>query len=110
MGKKKRLPIDNIIHIKQNRRDSIYKFLKKKFGGFVPCFVCHQHVKPHNATIEHIVPKSLGGSDEMSNLSVSHYSCNKARGSDVNFTWKKFSEEQLDDENIPPKLPSEKKE
>lgn len=29
---------------------------------------------------DHIIPKSLGGSDERSNLRPAHYGCNSARG------------------------------
>lgn len=66
--------------VMQGRRETIYKMIAKKNEGIVPCFVCGKHVKNRNATLEHIIPKSKGGSDDMQNLSISHYQCNQRRG------------------------------
>lgn len=78
---------------RKSRRDTVYKFIGKKNDGMVPCFVCKRHVKEENATLEHIIPLSKGGSDTVDNLSISHYQCNKARGSDENFSWDKPKED-----------------
>lgn len=72
---------------RESRRSTLYKFISKKNNGMVPCFVCQKHVKEGNATLEHIIPLSKGGSNDIENLSISHYQCNKARGSDENFSW-----------------------
>lgn len=66
--------------VRAGRRDTIYKMLAKKHDGTVPCFVCGRHVRPKNATLEHIVATSKGGTDDMDNLSISHYQCNQRRG------------------------------
>lgn len=66
--------------IRANRRETIYKMMLKRFGGRCPCYVCGEHVSPHEATLEHILPVSKGGTDEMDNLSISHQACNKRRG------------------------------
>lgn len=66
--------------VMQGRRETVYKMLKKKHGGLVPCFVCGTHVDEKYASLEHIVPLSVGGTDEMSNLSISHRKCNSDRG------------------------------
>ena len=66
--------------IRQSRRDTLYRMLGKKNDGTVPCFVCGRHVTERLATLEHILPISLGGSDDMSNLAISHYYCNQKRG------------------------------
>lgn len=79
------------------RKDTLYKFLGKKNDGIVPCFVCGKHVKYQNATMEHILPLSKGGTDEMDNLSVSHYQCNVSRGNDETFSWDKKSDKVSDD-------------
>jgi 5-methylcytosine-specific restriction endonuclease McrA len=73
--------------IMANRRETIYKYISKKNNGNVPCFVCGKHVKEKNATLEHVIPLSNGGTDDIDNLSISHYQCNNARGSDVDFSW-----------------------
>lgn len=64
---------------RQNRRKTIYKMTMKREGS-VPCFVCHEHVELKNMSLEHIVPLSKGGTDEMGNLSISHVECNNKRG------------------------------
>lgn len=64
--------------IRQGRRETIYRMLKKKHGC-VPCFVCETHVDPEHATLEHIIPLADGGTDAMDNLAISHRDCNKLR-------------------------------
>lgn len=66
--------------VRASRRETIYKMLQKKNDGSVPCFVCGKHVKQRSATLEHILPVSKGGTDDMENLSISHYQCNVMRG------------------------------
>lgn len=67
---------------RQNRRKTIYKMTMKREGS-VPCFVCHEHVELKDMSLEHIIPRSKGGSDDMDNLSISHKSCNEERGNIV---------------------------
>ena len=66
-------------HRTKLRRDA-YKMLSRLNSGSVPCYVCGDHVLWRNATLEHIVPLSKGGSDQMPNLGISHYKCNERRG------------------------------
>jgi len=42
------------------------------------CFVCHEPVTIQD-TLEHILPKCLGGTNKQKNLAISHYRCNWAR-------------------------------
>jgi 5-methylcytosine-specific restriction endonuclease McrA len=74
--------VKGILHtnIKQNRRDTVYKMISKQNDGSVPCFVCHRHVDKKNATLEHVLPISKYGTDDMDNLSISHTQCNQRRG------------------------------
>jgi 5-methylcytosine-specific restriction endonuclease McrA len=66
--------------ILQRRRETVYRMLFKKHAGTVPCFVCGKHVPKKDATAEHIIPRSRGGTDDVSNLHISHAKCNSARG------------------------------
>lgn len=66
--------------ILQRRRETVYRMLIKKHCGTVPCFVCGEHVKRGEATAEHVLPISRGGTDDVSNLSISHAACNTKRG------------------------------
>lgn len=64
----------------QGRRDTLFKMLTKRHG-VCPCFVCMEPVAYDDASVEHIVPSSKGGTDDMSNLTISHEQCNIDRGS-----------------------------
>jgi 5-methylcytosine-specific restriction endonuclease McrA len=57
------------------RRHDLWKLQNGK------CCWCGLSVPLGGASIEHIIPVSMGGKDKLSNLAVSHTSCNKARGS-----------------------------
>lgn len=48
--------------------------------GVLACYCCGQTVSKSMATIEHIIPQSLGGSTVMDNLALSHEVCNQQRG------------------------------
>lgn len=41
------------------------------------CWLCGQ---PGATTVDHVVPRSRGGSDELTNLAAAHAGCNYARG------------------------------
>lgn len=60
-------------------RERLYANLLAEYG-YVPCYVCGKHVTVNDATIEHIVPRALGGGNHYKNLSISHAACNQARG------------------------------
>lgn len=47
-------------------------------GGI--CCHCRQPMKPKHATLEHIIPQSMGGTMAWSNLLVAHKWCNERRG------------------------------
>lgn len=48
--------------------------------GYVPCWVCGLPVASAQMSIEHIVPRALGGDDRWTNLAISHGHCNNQRG------------------------------
>ncbi len=65
--------------VRQQRRDTIYKMKLKRHSGKCPCFVCGKHVTLEDATLEHVIERSKGGTDDMSNLDISHGKCNEER-------------------------------
>ncbi|RUP28179.1 MAG: HNH endonuclease [Curvibacter sp.] len=60
-------------------REKIYKTVARQLHGQVPCWVCGQHVPHAEATLEHIQPRSEGGSSHLENLAISHGRCNQQR-------------------------------
>ncbi len=68
-------------NIRMQRRETIFKMMLKKHGK-VECLVCGHDVKEQDASLEHIKPVSKGGTDDYSNLSISHSICNELRGND----------------------------
>jgi hypothetical protein len=44
------------------------------------CELCGKALSIAEATLDHIIPKSLGGPDALENLQIAHFSCNTRRG------------------------------
>lgn len=76
----RRLSGRRLAAVRKARRETIYRMLKKRHYGRVPCFCCGEHVDEDDATLEHVRPQSKGGTDAMGNLSISHRECNRKRG------------------------------
>jgi 5-methylcytosine-specific restriction endonuclease McrA len=55
---------------------------KKLLENSSNCSYCHVELDRRTATIDHVVPKSKGGGNEMSNLKLSCRTCNGWKGSD----------------------------
>jgi 5-methylcytosine-specific restriction endonuclease McrA len=79
MGKRHRSG-RRVSQVRKQRRETVYKMKRKRCYGTVPCFVCGRHVDEVDATLEHVLPLSKGGTDAMSNLDISHAQCNHQRG------------------------------
>jgi hypothetical protein len=47
------------------------------------CGICGLDVEPNDIHLDHIFPHSLGGSDRLDNLQVSHSRCNRAKGARI---------------------------
>lgn len=65
--------------VRQQRRKTLFRMLSKR-DGVVRCFCCGEPVPERDATLEHKLPVSRGGTDDMSNLAISHSLCNQQRG------------------------------
>ena len=55
------------------KRDKI-QLIKQRDG--VLCFICKKSFGDEKPTIEHWIPRSAGGSDELDNLRITHKKCN----------------------------------
>lgn len=70
LRKAKRAPID---------REAIFER-----DGWL-CGICGEPVEAGDATLDHIVPISLGGADESSNVRLAHSLCNSRRGDGLRY-------------------------
>lgn len=65
----------------QKFRDQLYAATLSRLG-LVPCFVCGEHIEAGAATIEHMIPMSIGGAATAAdNIALSHKRCNARRNS-----------------------------
>lgn len=56
------------------------RFLVQKYGG--KCYLCHRDfISKKEITIDHLVPRSGGGSDNIENLRLACKGCNTAKDS-----------------------------
>ena len=62
----------------KRRRETLFRMQVKKHG-VCRCFVCGQPVSKDNWSLEHVVPRRLGGTNHISNLAISHHECNVRR-------------------------------
>jgi 5-methylcytosine-specific restriction endonuclease McrA len=60
-------------------REKIYRTVARQLHGVVPCWICGEHVAHADATLEHIIARSEGGSSHLENLAISHDFCNNQR-------------------------------
>jgi 5-methylcytosine-specific restriction endonuclease McrA len=69
-----------------NGRNSHQKRVKRRrlFGGHRerPCCFCRRPLTEATATLEHVLPLSLGGGWGLDNLRLSCLSCNSERGTE----------------------------
>ncbi|MEG4170087.1 MULTISPECIES: HNH endonuclease [unclassified Microcoleus] len=47
------------------------------------CYWCNKSMQKSERTIEHLLPKSRGGSNALSNLRLACFSCNNSRGNSL---------------------------
>ncbi|MBF0808519.1 HNH endonuclease [Rothia nasimurium] len=57
---------------------------------------CSFEKRLHRLSVDHVLPRSLGGSDDIANLRPAHFSCNSARGNRVMPTKRKVEENNIE--------------
>ena len=66
------------IAIAARRRMWVINQLVKQYGG--ECYLCLEPFESKSdITIDHLIPRSKGGSDEITNLRLAHEHCNRAK-------------------------------
>lgn len=51
-----------------------------RFSKFIRCNFCKTSLSYDEATVDHVVPKSLGGADHWTNFGIACRACNSTRG------------------------------
>ncbi|MEH2245410.1 HNH endonuclease [Nostoc sp.] len=62
---------------KRNKKQQLSDF----YGS--NCWWCRQNIPQERLTIEHLLPKSHGGSNSFENLRLSCFQCNNTRGNSL---------------------------
>lgn len=76
--------VTNISMLKWQKTEEFQKWRKRQFleqGG--TCYYCDEILKGMRQNIEHIVPKSRGGTNSKSNLVIACSKCNKDKGTKI---------------------------
>lgn len=66
----------------EQRRKVSLDLLYRRYRGI--CWICRRFVPRDKASRDHIIPQSLGGTDDISNLALAHKLCNSKRGNGYN--------------------------
>lgn len=88
----------SLAHYYRNRE--MCKEFQQLYGGCYPrrvaiyaklnvcgniCYICGQHLDAANVVMEHVIPKTAGGTNDISNLMPAHSICNGKKGSKTNY-------------------------
>lgn len=75
--------------LSQKTKSNAY-YNQYKNTGNLNCYICDKETFPHlkqnhpdRTTIDHVIPKSKGGSNRMSNLRICCYECNQGKKDEV---------------------------
>lgn len=63
---------------KESEPNKLIKALIERDG--LRCFYCDKNMRPHNITIEHLIPKTRKGGNGLENLVLAHKACNQRAG------------------------------
>lgn len=58
-------------------------FKKRRLKKHPYCIYCDKKLNMENATLDHLVPYSLGGKNTFVNISVACAKCNEKRGNEI---------------------------
>lgn len=88
MNNKERIDLLNLYNNHKNRSkigifsveifQKLYEENIKKFGTLT-CILCMKNIEFGNDSLEHLIPICRGGTNEYSNLGISHIHCNRSK-------------------------------
>lgn len=59
---------------------ALKKALLRRRRGELRCGICGKRLSKKTANVDHIVPVSRGGTDDLENLQLAHPRCNRIKG------------------------------
>jgi 5-methylcytosine-specific restriction endonuclease McrA len=68
------------IGITPKRRRRLIAAIRKRDG--TSCWICGRPCRDEETTLDHVVPKSKGGGNGLTNLRIAHQCCNNRRGNE----------------------------
>lgn len=80
LEKKPRVRPTGSIKTQSNKRQKIRKRRKIYDNHKGICYLCDKPVSFEEYTIEHVIPKSKGGTNKYVNLRPAHFDCNQKKG------------------------------
>lgn len=64
----------------KKQKDARKHRLANEIGFGWCCFWCRKHLPAEQLNLDHLIPKSKGGSNNLENLRLTCYRCNNSRG------------------------------
>lgn len=61
----------------RNRRNKV-SWLMERYGD--TCWICCRPIEPDRISLDHVIPRSHGGTRHRNNLMLAHKKCNSRRG------------------------------
>lgn len=83
--------IEKTQHNKEQIRKVSLDLLYRRYRGV--CWICRRFCPRDKASRDHIIPRSVGGTDDISNLALAHKICNSKRGNGYNEIYYKCYED-----------------
>lgn len=57
---------------------------RQRHGSVAPCYICSKFLTFDEATVDHVVARSLGGRHRMDNLQICCFKCNNEKSKTEN--------------------------
>ncbi len=67
-----------VCHLNGRRKPRVRRALLRRHGS--RCWLCGDFMMAEDISIDHVIPRCKGGTNELENLRLAHTTCNNARG------------------------------
>jgi len=73
-------PVDKPRKKRRKRSNRLRRIRLKKLGEHPRCHYCRRPVSENDSSLDHVIPRSKGGSSDEANLVLACVECNNAKG------------------------------